>query len=382
MRDATRGGAGVRTLTLAALVLSGMIVGCEADGTGPATEFDEAAAAADVGAVLGAVDDDITSTLLLAAQGLASAGASTSLVPNAPASLGRAGFAAVGDLGSAKVEAATASLLPALSLSGSSAMEPIFPSNLLGVTFVWNGTDYVPDDTIPGAPANGVRFIVYAINPATRLPVEPLVEVGYLDLTDDGSAASTRLGLLLVDTSGAADVTLVDYFIDVSFTATQTASSATLAAIGFVSDGTETLSFDLVQTLTFEESGGGSITVDYAFDLADAGLGLGFEAAVEFDSTTETSTGVQATMTLAQDGNIVVLDVLESATGTLDGDISFNGETVILVSGTAVNPTFTRPDGSELTAVEVQALVDIVDAVTEILLIAEELFAPIGGAGA
>ena len=46
------------------------------------------------------------------------------------------------------------------------------PSAVLGTTFVWDldsGT-YVASD-LSGAPAQGVRFILYAINPVTGLPV-------------------------------------------------------------------------------------------------------------------------------------------------------------------------------------------------------------------
>ncbi|MEN8376870.1 MAG: hypothetical protein ABFS34_15685 [Gemmatimonadota bacterium] len=376
----TRGGTSARSFALTTLLLSGMLVACggDDDGTAPPVDFDEQAAANDLDAVLGAVSQDATTTLLLAAQGLANTAAAPALFPAlasiSPESGGLAGIAEVGD---AKLGLAASALLPNLSATSSVGAEPIFPSNLLGKTFVWGGTGYVPDDTLPGAPANGVRFIAYAINPLTRLPVEPLVEVGYLDLTDDGSPASTRLGILLVDTSGASDVTLVDYFIDVSIQVVGETVTVTLLARGFVSDGTQTVTFDLDQGLSLDQTGAGTFTVDYAFDVA--GLSLGFQAAASLDLTQETS-GFASTMTLREGSDVVVLNVTESATGAIDGQITFNGSPVILVAGTALNPQFTRPDGSELTEVEVQALVDIVDAVTEILLVAEELFAPISGA--
>ncbi|HUG00278.1 MAG TPA: hypothetical protein VML95_00300 [Longimicrobiales bacterium] len=377
----SRGGTSVRSFALATLLLSGMMVGCESDdGMGPLDDFDEEATAADVDAVLNAVDDDITVTLLLAGEGLATAAGATAAMP-AVASLrpGSGGIASFGDLGAAKVELAAARLLPALYTSASPAAEPIFPSNLLGKTFVWGGSGYVVDDTITGAPIDGVRFVVYAISPITRQPVEPLVEVGYLDLTDESSPASSRLGLLLIDTTGETEVARVDYFIDVSFIVTETAAAATLFASGFVSDGMETLNFVLDQTLEFEESGTGSFTVDYDFIVASSGVSLAFDATTSFDAETEETSGLVATMTLSGGGDVVALSVTESATGTLDGEITFNGVVAILVSGPAVAPAFTRPDGGELTAAEVQALVAIVDAVTEVLLFAEKLFAPISG---
>jgi hypothetical protein len=367
-------------VSILTLLFAGAMAGCESDATSPVEDFDEEAVAADVDAVLGAVDEDIARTLVLASQGLAQAGGSGALMPAlaSPATTS-GGFADIGALSTARAAFAAKGLLPAFSTSSGSFAEPIFPSNLLGVTFVWNGTSYVPDDALTGAPENGVRFLVYAINPVTRLPVEPLVEVGFLDLTDDSSPSSTRLGILLVDTTGAEDVDLVDYFIDISFTSTETATTIVLAALGFVSDGVETLEFDLDQTFSFEEAGGGSLGVDYDFSAQNLGVTLSFDAFATFDPETEDASGLTAALTVSDGTDVVVLGVTESATGVLDGEVTFNGATAILVGGTAASPQFSRPDGSELTAVEIQALVSIVDAITEVLLIAEQLFAPIGG---
>lgn len=385
MRKNSRASAGVRPFALATLLLSGLAVGCESDdGMGP-EDFNEEAAAADIDAVLGAVDDDIAVTLLLVAQGLANAGGTATAMPATASLRPASGLEAVADLGAAKIELAAERLLPSLSAGPypdlSLAAEPIFPNELLGKTFVWGETGYVVDDALTGAPANGVRFVVYAINPVTRQPVEPLVEVGYLDLTDESGPSSSRVGLLMVDTTGEADVTLVDYFIDVSFVITETTASATLFADGFVSDGTETLDFALNQSLAFDESGAGTFTVDYDFDVAGSGISLGFDATTTFDAETEETTGLTVALTLSQGGDVVLMSVTEGTTGLLDGEIRFNGATAILVSGTAVDPQFSRPDGSELSATERQALVAIVDAVAGVLLMAEDLFAPISGVG-
>jgi hypothetical protein len=76
-------------------------------------------------------------------------------------------------------------------LSGSAA-EPVFPPELLGMTFEWSFGEghYVPTERA-GAPTNGIRFILYAIDPLSRVPIDPLVETGHLDLTDEGGATQS-----------------------------------------------------------------------------------------------------------------------------------------------------------------------------------------------
>ena len=45
-----------------------------------------------------------------------------------------------------------------------------------------------------GAPANGVRFLLYAVDPVTFQPVEPLVEAGYVDITDLSGGNTQSVG--------------------------------------------------------------------------------------------------------------------------------------------------------------------------------------------
>src|SRR2546425_7284057 len=64
----------------------------------------------------------------------------------------------------------------------------LFPSTVLGKTFIYyTGTGRYGVSDRTGAPSNGVRFILYSVNPATRTIVTPLQEIGSVDLTDKGS---------------------------------------------------------------------------------------------------------------------------------------------------------------------------------------------------
>src|SRR5438309_6956635 len=61
----------------------------------------------------------------------------------------------------------------------------IFPPTLLGSVFSWDPTShgYVQSSST-GGPPNGIRFLLYAIDPFTGEPATPLTQVGYADLLD------------------------------------------------------------------------------------------------------------------------------------------------------------------------------------------------------
>src|SRR5262245_24397512 len=87
---------------------------------------------------------------------------------------------------------------------------PIIPDGVLGDTYEWDTTSDVYVATArTGGPANGVRFILYAINPITQTPVEPLVEVGLVDLMDESTTGTLRLHIRVQGVGGTP--TYLDY---------------------------------------------------------------------------------------------------------------------------------------------------------------------------
>lgn len=310
-------------------------------------------------------DSDVMVGLGLAAEGLAQVGVVSMVMPREP---GRA------------VTPMAAQVLHGYTLSGSSA-EPIFPSNLLGVTFEWNFDLGRYDISVrAGAPTNGVRFILYAINPLTRQPADPLNEVGFLDLTDEGDASATRLGIY-AESGGTA---LVDYFIEVSYALLGAQDfSVTLGAEGYVSDGFEQLDFVLDQTATFlGTSETVSLDVSYWLSLAGEDVSVNLDLSGEFtftgESPVETAT---ARLTIRNGTEVVVLDLSLAADNTLDGVITYNGAPAINISGTEADPVFARADGEPLTAADITALVELYDLLGDVFDIAEDLFQPFEGMG-
>ncbi len=92
------------------------------------------------------------------------------------------------------------------------------PAAVLGKTLVWNTTtdEYeLSEPAIAGAPANGVRFRLYEIDELTGFPVEPLVYIGYADLTREGTQNNPAARLAVYT---AAQVKIFEYVATVGGT--------------------------------------------------------------------------------------------------------------------------------------------------------------------
>ncbi|MEJ2216309.1 MAG: hypothetical protein P8099_06800 [Gemmatimonadota bacterium] len=258
-------------------------------------------------------------------------------------------------------------------------VEAIFPSNYLGKTFVYDTAQgmYVASDTATGAPTNGVRVIYYAIDPVSRTPAQPLNALGYIDLTDESTASSVRLGIKIVQT-GDTDVTLADYYVDVAYTQTQTETSAQLSSVGYVSNGTDELDFDLSETATLSSSAM-TMTMDYQLSLANEGVSVRFQGSGSVDQQSGAMGAMEATFTLDNGTDQVVLNATIAADNTVDGTLKFNGSTVMNIGGTSDSPTFTKADGSALTQSDVTALQNIWNSIGDLFTFVGNLFGPAGG---
>jgi len=346
----------------ATLSLALFAAACGDSATGPGGTFDPEATRQDVEAVTSAIDAD-----------------------EILAGLGLIGNSLGNQMGSPSIIAPSANLTPTLdhlrnfALAGGGSAGPIFPSNLLGVTFVYDDVagDYVPS-TLPGAPAAGVRFLYYAMNPVTEQPVLPLVELGYVDLIDESTALSTRLQVDLVDTSGATPAKLVDYFIDGSFTLNGTTLSVTFVADGFISDGTDQLEFLLTESASYTEGANTlSVTVDHDVTSPTQGVTLTLVGGATLPIDDGGALSADFAVSIS-DGENVVVFALNFTDTTADGTISFNGTVVIVITGTENSLTFSRPDGSELSQEEIDALDEIGDVADELFDLAEHLLEPMG----
>jgi len=244
-------------------------------------------------------------------------------------------------------------LLPSFGATGSLAL---FPVDLLGKTFVYD-TDlsrYALDSTATGAPADGIRFILYAVDPVAGQVVLPLNPVGHVDIIDVSSPSADAVQIVVV----VNDITYLDY----TASAAQGTTSATLSAQGYLSNGTDQVDFDLTLTGTLSQAG-----LDYQV--------TGTDGTVHLVATLGSNNTVNATLTLQGSGETIAL-TLAIGPSTISGQITYNGDVVVTVAGTPDSPTFTRPDGTALTQAEINALLAFGNIIETLFDAFDNLLAP------
>lgn len=248
--------------------------------------------------------------------------------------------------------------------SGFSPESPavIFPADVLGKTFTYNTTTQqyqLSSET--GAPSNGVRFKLYAVNAGTGQVIVPLQDIGYLQLTDESSPSSVALGIKAVING----TTLLEY----KASATITTVSVAFSAQGYVSDGTTQVDFDLSQS--FSQTTG--ITIDYVVEVPENRVGVHLEAGLNLALVGS------ITLTISHEGNETVVDVKGSLNGAISGTIEHNGDVVVNISGTTDNPVFIDATGTPLTPQQLDALENLVDFIEDIFDAFDTLLLPAYG---
>ncbi len=349
---------------LATAVVAFGLAGCSGDDgpSGPVTPFDPdatAQAAAELESRLD-VDSDVMMSLALVSPALeAEGGALAQLLPG-------------GLVRPAQPFNAQMIVDPSFS------MEPIFPSNFLGTTFEWDeGLGRYAMTERTGAPADGIRFILYAVDPFTGEPALPLNEIGFLDLTDEGSASATRLGVY-AETGGIARL---DYTVTASYALLGDVIEATATGAGYISDGTRRLDFDLVQTVAFNTVNE-TMRVDMLYDLRmdDENVRVVVDVGSDIDlSASDLSLDVM--MTITDGGNVTVLDITVDQTENITGTVLHNGQTVAQIDGSTSAPVFTNASGDPLSSAEAAALVEVFDVVEDVFDFVEAVFEPFSSGG-
>src|SRR5690242_20243636 len=198
---------------------------CNSDTTGPATLSNPQATIAAVAAL----DSAFHSNALASFGALSGSIGSTA----ATAALARAGTIVQATLprpttpGVAAQAAAVRQLsgLRALNLSPTSPQGPVINDTLYGSIYTYDTTfhAYVRSATT-GGPTNGVRFILYAINPLTGNLSSPLSPVGQADLLDESVGVTAKLHIIVAGNGGTPSY--LDYTAALTFS--QTSLVATL----------------------------------------------------------------------------------------------------------------------------------------------------------
>ena len=252
-----------------------------------------------------------------------------------------------------------AALLPAAANKSFSASSAAIPPEIAGKTYAYSGGTYVPTDRT-GAPVNGVRFLLYAVDPVTFTPVEPLVETGYVDITDL-SGSSTQAARVQV-VSGTTT------YLDYTVTANSLTGSITL--VGFVTDGTNRANLNLRTTVTST-----GVTLVYSLDVPQR------DVSIDLNLTANDLVGEGGTVgiSLSMSG--------PNGTVSMTGQFTVNGATLTVRTGgrtfatiTATGgaePVITGADGLPITDEDAAALQSIFELTSEAFISFDQMTAPV-----
>ena len=345
------------------IALTMLAAACGGDkGTGPGKLADPAATAAKIATLDDAFDTPSFASFAFAAHS----------VPVVPLSIHalHAAFAAAAfpTPDSRRLVETLRQSLPARNASGSAA---IFPPEVLGKTLEWNSTTGVYEATArAGAPANGVRFILYSLG-TNGQPVIPLQEIGYVDFKDESTAGTDKLHITVV----VGATTLVDYTIAFSFGTT----SFSYSLAGFVSDGTRRL--DLSITTAGNDA---TSSVDIRFDLnaENAHIRLTETFATLSASSFKITADIRIQLgseVIATSGSstITVSGTSYSVTGTYTVTVNGRDYATITQSGDGTVVVYRSAGGGDLTADEIAALTAVFSEVSNLIIRMDDLLLPV-----
>lgn len=262
----------------------------------------------------------------------------------------------------------------ALAAAGAAGADGVLPTDLVGTTLVWDGESgrYAPDAEAAGGPPDGVRILLYRPDPATGRPAEPLEEVGYAELTDASAGGDIHLSLRAVRTDGGSPTVLLDYFVRAEASQSGEMIDISFASDGYLAGDGERLEFSLSQGLELGET---VVRFDSSNEISVPARGV--HVSLEFDGEgTETTGSASLRLEIRNGGETVLLEV-EAEDETLDGRLVRDGETVVLIGGTAEQPTFSRPDGTPVAGDALEPLEELLAGADEVFAFTDEVFAPL-----
>ncbi len=221
---------------------------------------------------------------------------------------------------------------------------PIIRSSMLGKTLVYDRVagQYVVAPNRTGAPANGVRLVLYEVDAQGR---PTAVEIGTADLVDDKASSATSAGLRLTVVSQGKT------YLDYAFELSGSVVTAVVRVQGFMSDGTERVNFDLTTTGQLFARGG-PVTITAKLGVPSSGFEV--EARLEGVAGDESGNGkVSLTVSAGEDE---VKIAATTTNGVVDATVTVNGTVFATIKGPHANPVIRGEGGRELTQAELVAL--------------------------
>jgi len=217
-----------------------------------------------------------------------------------------------------------------------------------------------------------VRFLLYAVDPVTLRPVEPVVEVGYVDIVDQSTASVLDFRVKVVE----GNVVYLDYRVS----AAAGTSSGIITISGFASNGTTRANFSLKNTLN-QNASGVVFSLDYTLTVPSRNLSLDWTATFASISATEVAVTLDLVIS-GPNGNVRIVgtygassDTYGASSGTFT--VKVNGDTFATVTLEGSTPVITGAGGQPLTPEEEESLHTILSYYDQSLTAFTELLAPV-----
>jgi hypothetical protein len=238
------------------------------------------------------------------------------------------------------------------------------PAEVAGKTFEYVDGSYVLSDRT-GAPANGVRFLIYGVNPITLQPVLPLQEVGYVELTDVSGSITQGVRVVVV----SAETTYIDYTV----TAAAGVSGGQMTVAGFVTDGNNRANINLRATVT--ESAG--MTLLYTLDVPQRDFSIELTMTMSGLDPQSGTTSIALSMN-GPNGSLSMSGQLAGTGGTLTVEVNGNSFATITSTGTG-EAVITGANGQPISGEDASALQNIFGVTADAFIAFDQMTLPIGG---
>ncbi len=209
------------------------------------------------------------------------------------------------------------------------------PPEAAGKVWVYDDAtgEYVASDRT-GAPANGIRVILYEQDAEGQF-VTPLVETGYVDLTDLSSGSTSKARLVAV----VGSATIMDYTVQV----TGDETSGELAVAGYLVFPAGRLNVDFAANASTNDTGTSTFDMTSSLDMPsrDFSFDLHFNGNYNDDAAT---------------GTFVLSETITSPNGRLDLTASAGYSDAFTFTIKVNGDTWATYDGETLTATDGRTL--------------------------
>jgi hypothetical protein len=248
---------------------------------------------------------------------------------------------------------------------GLSAAMMAIPTAVAGKTFVYDvsTSTYVASD-LSGAPANGVRFLLYAVDPVTYLPADPLNQTGYVDITDLSTGTTQAARIQVVSGS----TTYIDYTVSASSGAT----SGRVSVLGYVTDGIgHTANINLRSTITVSAG----LTLTYALTMPDRDVAINLTVSVSDVTLPDSPINVNLTMR-GPNGTVTMTGQFAETSGTIN--VRINGDAFATITTDGTTTTIARTDGTPMSDEDYVALNGVFQIQSSAFTSFDQMLAPVG----